>query len=196
MSIAHASSGALTAPVPSTRAVRFGLARNMGHAGPPSASAGVAKTSTKRSAAKFLMGTTLRRFARRAGDWAARRATGVRRLFRKGPAEGWGDATLKFRNRVIGLVRHRWGRLTVTSLVGHLSLYAVLVVTLRAIGVSEAEVGWIEIMAVFAFVRLLTAIPLTPGGLGIIGVVTGAVIAITISLAAFWLVAQLSGVLD
>ncbi|MGH9226964.1 MAG: lysylphosphatidylglycerol synthase transmembrane domain-containing protein [Acidimicrobiales bacterium] len=113
--------------------------------------------------------------AHRAGEWTGRRLSRVRRLFRKPPAEGWGEATLKFRNRVIGLVRERWGRLTVTSLVGHLSLFAVLVVTLRSIGVSEAEVGWIEALAVFAFVRLLTAVPLTPGGLGIIelGLITG-----------------------
>jgi uncharacterized protein (TIRG00374 family) len=56
----------------------------------------------------------------------------------------------------------------VTSLVGHLSLFLVLMVTLRDIGVSNAEVNWVEAQAVFAFVRLLTAIPLTPGGLGII----------------------------
>jgi putative heme transporter len=109
-------------------------------------------------------------YAERAGAWAGRAASGIRRLFHKPPAEGWGDATLKFRNRVIGLVRHRWLRLTVTTLVGHLSLFAVLMVTLRDIGVSEAEVSWIEALAVFAFVRLLTAIPLTPGGLGIIEV--------------------------
>lgn len=109
-------------------------------------------------------------YAERAGEWAGRRATGIRRLLHKGPADGWGLATLKFRNRVIGLVRARWIRLTVTSLVGHLSLFAVLLVTLRDIGVSEAEVSWIEALAVFAFVRLLTAIPLTPGGLGIIEV--------------------------
>ena len=33
-------------------------------------------------------------------------------------------------------------------------------------------------------------------GLGVIGVVSGAVIAIVVSVAAFWMVAQLSGVLD
>jgi uncharacterized protein (TIRG00374 family) len=58
--------------------------------------------------------------------------------------------------------------LTLSSLVGHLSLYAVLLVTLRDVGVSNDEVSWVQVLAVFAFVRLLTAIPLTPGGLGIV----------------------------
>ena len=107
-------------------------------------------------------------FAERAGERAGRMAGPVRRLLGKGPAEGWGRATVKFRERVVGLVRHSWIRLTVTSLVGHFSLFTVLLVTLRDIGVSQDEVGWIQALAVFAFVRLLTAVPLMPGGLGIV----------------------------
>jgi uncharacterized protein (TIRG00374 family) len=56
----------------------------------------------------------------------------------------------------------------VWSLVSHLSLYAVLVVALRDVGVSDAEVSWAQVLAVFAFARLATAIPLTPGGLGFV----------------------------
>jgi uncharacterized protein (TIRG00374 family) len=65
--------------------------------------------------------------------------------------------------------------LTVSSLIGHLSLFALLVATLRAVGVSQSEVSWIEAFAVFAFVRLITAIPLTPGGIGIVelGLISG-----------------------
>jgi uncharacterized protein (TIRG00374 family) len=107
-------------------------------------------------------------FAERAGERAARIAGPVRRLIHRPPAQGWGRATLRFRERIVGLVRHSWIRLTVTSLVGHFSLFLVLMVTLRDIGVSESEVSWIEALAVFAFVRLLTAVPLMPGGLGIV----------------------------
>jgi uncharacterized protein (TIRG00374 family) len=105
------------------------------------------------------------RFAARAGDAAGRLLTRPRRLFHRGPAVGWGDATVKFRGRVVGLVRRSWIMLTLSSLVGHLSLYAVLLVTLRDVGVSNDEVSWVQVLAVFAF---LTAIPLTPGGLGIV----------------------------
>lgn len=114
-------------------------------------------------------------FARRMGDAAARWFSSVRRLFGKGPVDGWGDATAKFRNRTIGLVRHAWARLTIATLVSHLSLYVVLLVALRHIGVSNGEVSWAEALAVFAFVRLLTAIPITPGGLGVVelGLIAG-----------------------
>ena len=81
---------------------------------------------------------------------------------------GWELATVKFRNRTIDLVSHRWISITVWSLVSHLSLYAVLLVALRDVGVSNAEVGWAEVLAVFAFARLVTAIPITPGGAGLV----------------------------
>lgn len=114
-------------------------------------------------------------FARRAGDRAAAWISRLRRRMGKGPVEGWGDATVKFRGRTIGLVSHAWKRLTVTTVVSHLSLFAVLLMALRHIGVSNAEVHWAEILAVFAFVRLLTAIPITPGGLGVVelGLIAG-----------------------
>jgi uncharacterized membrane protein YbhN (UPF0104 family) len=114
-------------------------------------------------------------FARRAGDGAAAWMSRVRRRLGKGPVEGWGDATAKFRSRTIGLVSHAWKRLTITTIVSHLSLFAVLLVALRHIGVANAEVHWTEVLAVFAFVRLLTAIPITPGGLGVVelGLIAG-----------------------
>jgi uncharacterized protein (TIRG00374 family) len=36
--------------------------------------------------------------------------------------------------------------------------------------VSNQEVSWIEVLAIFSFARLLTAVPITPGGLGIVEV--------------------------
>ena len=107
-------------------------------------------------------------FARRAGLVGERAMSSLRRVVRRGPVHGWDHAVTRFRNRVIGLVRHRWRALTLSTLVGHLSLYAVLLVSLRAVGVPQDEVSWVEVLAAFAFARLLTAIPLTPGGVGIV----------------------------
>ena len=81
---------------------------------------------------------------------------------------GWDLAVVKFRNRVIGLVRYRWIRLTAATILSHAALYLVLLTSLRVMGVSEDEVGWARVLAVFAFARLLTAIPLTPGGVGVV----------------------------
>jgi putative heme transporter len=106
--------------------------------------------------------------SRRFGLLAGRVATRLLRLVRRPPVAGWELATVKFRARTIGLVERRWIPITATSLVSHLSLYLVLLVALRDVGVSDAEVGWAEVLAVFAFARLATAIPLTPGGIGFV----------------------------
>src|SRR5215204_6395096 len=106
--------------------------------------------------------------ARRVGVLAGRVASRVLGLVGRRPVAGWELATVKFRARTIDLVEHRWIAITVTSLVSHLSLYLVLLVALRDVGVSDAEVSWAEVLAVFAFARLTTAIPLTPGGLGLV----------------------------
>jgi uncharacterized membrane protein YbhN (UPF0104 family) len=34
--------------------------------------------------------------------------------------------------------------------------------------VSDDEVSWIKVLAAFAFIRLLSAVPVTPGGLGVV----------------------------
>jgi len=107
-------------------------------------------------------------FARRVGLVSQQIATRLRSVFRKGPATGWDLAVVKFRSRVLGLVRHRWIGLTAATIVSHLSLYLVLLAALRTMGVSEQEVGWAQVLAVFAFARLVTAIPLTPGGVGVV----------------------------
>jgi putative heme transporter len=106
--------------------------------------------------------------ARRFGLLAGRVASRLLRLVGRPPVAGWELATVKFRSRTVDLVEHRWLAITVTSLVSHLSLYAVLLLTLRHLGVADAEVGWAEVMAVFAFARLATAIPITPGGAGLV----------------------------
>ena len=98
------------------------------------------------------------------GGWTSR----GRRALGRGPVEGWDLAVVKFRGRVIDLVQRRWLALTVATLAQHLSLFAVLLISLRQIGVSDDEVGWAEALAVLAFARLLTAIPITPGGIGVI----------------------------
>ena len=46
-------------------------------------------------------------------------------------------------------------------------MWLVLLACLRGIGLSQAQVPWQTSLAAFAFVRLLTALPITPGGLGI-----------------------------
>jgi putative heme transporter len=84
------------------------------------------------------------------------------------PVAGWELATTKFRARTMALLQGRWAPITAATLVSHLSLYLVLLVSLRQVGVGEAEVAWTQALAVFAFARLATAVPFTPSGVGVV----------------------------
>lgn len=108
--------------------------------------------------------------ARRIGLAAAAVANRILRILDRPPVHGWELATVKFRGRTELLVKARWLWITISTLVSHLSLFLVLLLCLRHIGVSSQDVGWVEALAVFSFARLLTAIPITPGGLGVVEV--------------------------
>ena len=79
-----------------------------------------------------------------------------------------GDKAVKFRRETIVLARRRWFMLTWTTLLSQLALCFVLVLSLRHMGVSEQELPFVEIFAVYSFSRLLSAVPITPGGVGVI----------------------------
>jgi uncharacterized protein (TIRG00374 family) len=106
--------------------------------------------------------------AERFGILAGRFVSKLLALVRRPPVQGWEIATVKFRNRTVDLLEHGWFPITAATLVSHLSLYLVLLVCLRDVGVSNAEVNWAEVLAVFAFARLATAVPITPGGAGLV----------------------------
>jgi uncharacterized protein (TIRG00374 family) len=104
--------------------------------------------------------------ARRVGAAGGRVATRLRRLVRRRAVSGWDEAAVRFRADTIDLLRERWRRLTVVTVLSHLSLFAVLLLALRHMDVSGAQVSWPEALAAFAVVRLVTALPITPGGVG------------------------------
>jgi putative heme transporter len=108
------------------------------------------------------------RMAEKVGVMSGRFVSRLLALIRRPPVQGWEIATVKFRNRTIDLLEHGWFPITAATLVSHLSLYLVLLVCLWDMGVSNAEVNWAEVLAVFAFARLATAIPFTPGGAGVV----------------------------
>ena len=108
------------------------------------------------------------RMAERVGIVAGRFVSRLLAVIRRPPVQGWEIATVKFRNRTVDLLEHGWFPITAATLVSHLSLYLVLLVCLRDVGVSNAEVNWAEVLAVFAFARLATAVPITPGGAGVV----------------------------
>jgi putative heme transporter len=128
--------------------------------------------------AAFVLALSSPRQARRVGDLAARLVTRALRVFRRSPVAWGGESFARFRSRALGLLRRRWHVLTIATLVGHLTVFVVLLACLRVVGVSGDEISWIQAFAAWSLVRILGAIPLTPGGLGIVEVgLSGALVA-------------------
>jgi putative heme transporter len=116
----------------------------------------------------FAFGLSSDRRAARLGGALATAASPLRRLARRRGRPAWERGAVAFRTQAVALLRRRWHWLSLTTLASHLSLFVVLVLALRHVGVAEAEVSWVEALAAFALIRLLSAVPVTPGGLGVI----------------------------
>jgi uncharacterized protein (TIRG00374 family) len=106
--------------------------------------------------------------ARKVGDLAARLVSRLKRFARRKPVQWGGESFVRFRAATIGLLRRRWHVLTLATLVGHLSVFCVLLVCLRVLDVPASEVTVVEAFAAWSVVRVLGSLPLTPGGLGIV----------------------------
>jgi uncharacterized protein (TIRG00374 family) len=105
-------------------------------------------------------------FARRADTVLHRALRASCRLARRPPPSAAG-ALLGFRERAAGLLAARGWRITAATAASNLTLWLVLLASLRGLGLSQAQVPWETSLAAFAFARLLTVLPLTPGGAGI-----------------------------
>jgi putative heme transporter len=106
-------------------------------------------------------------FALRAGGALQRVLEIACRLARRRPPCDVPGSLLGFRRRAAALIAARGWRITAATAASHVLLWLVLLACLRGAGLSQAQVPWQTSLAAFAFVRLLTAVPITPGGLGI-----------------------------
>ena len=89
------------------------------------------------------------------------------RLARRAPSSSAAGSLPGFRDRAGALLAARGWRITAATVASHLMLWLVLLACLRAVSLSQAQLPWQTSLAAFAFIRLLTALPITPGGLGI-----------------------------
>jgi putative heme transporter len=105
--------------------------------------------------------------ALRAGHLWDRVASFALRIVKRGPVRGSGRALARFREDSIDLIRRRWWAMILCVLVGTMTVFLVLIVALRVTGIGSGQVSLIEAFTAWSLVRLLTALPLTPGGIGI-----------------------------
>lgn len=118
--------------------------------------------------AGFATGLSSASLARRVGDVAARIVSRALCLIRRKPVTWNGASFVRFRGKAISLLRKRWHVLTIATLAGHLTVYLVLLGSLRVLDVSAHTVSAVEAFAAWSLVRLLGSLPITPGGLGVV----------------------------
>ncbi|MGO8891918.1 MAG: lysylphosphatidylglycerol synthase transmembrane domain-containing protein [Streptosporangiaceae bacterium] len=106
-------------------------------------------------------------FALRAGRALQLALVMACRVVRRSASFDVPGSLLGFRDRAGALIAARGWRITAATAASNLTLWLVLLACLRCIGLSQAQVPWQTSLAAFAFVRLLTVLPITPGGLGI-----------------------------
>jgi uncharacterized protein (TIRG00374 family) len=104
-------------------------------------------------------------FALRADSALHRALTIACRVARKQPPPT--GSLQGFRERARVLLAARGWRISAATAVSSVTLWLVLLASLRGVGLSQAQVPWQTSLAAFAFVRLLTVLPITPGGAGV-----------------------------
>lgn len=118
--------------------------------------------------AGFVLVLLSDRLAEDIGNVAARFANWGLRKIRRGPVKWDGRSFERFRDEAGDLLERRWHLLTLAALAGSLTVFLILLVSLRVLGVSAAEVTGVEAFAAWSLARLVGSVPITPGGLGVI----------------------------
>ena len=109
-----------------------------------------------------------RRAALWLGDAAARVGAWVARLLRRSPPAWSGEALVRVREERLSHLRRRWPALTLATLGNQLTAYLIFELSLRAVGVSLASVPPSETFLAWAIGRVISSLPLTPGGIGVV----------------------------
>ena len=104
--------------------------------------------------------------ALRVGHLAERLVNPLTRRFGHGRTVDLTGKLLGFRSSVVGVVETRWVPVTLSTLLLQLTSWAILLLALRGLTRDGAAVTWSESLAAFSFARVVSFIPVTPGGLG------------------------------
>jgi len=117
------------------------------------------------------------RMATEIGDLAARAVNRLRRRFGRAPVAWGGESFEAFRQDAATLLRRRWHVLTLATYAGSLTVFILLLLSLRACNVPGSDVSLVEAFAAWSLARLLGSFPITPGGIGIVELgLTGALV--------------------
>ena len=105
--------------------------------------------------------------ARKTGEFGGRVISAALKPFKKGPVTTLGESAVEFRKQTVSVARTRWPALTSAAVVNQISAFLILLFAFRGLGIRSEQMHWTEAFAAFAFARVISSIPITPGGAGI-----------------------------
>jgi uncharacterized protein (TIRG00374 family) len=108
------------------------------------------------------------RTATEIGDLTAKAVNVVRRRFGRDTVAWGGESFEAFRQDAVDLLRRRWHVLALATYGGSLTVFLLLLLSLRACHVPGSDVSVVEAFAAWSLARLLGSFPITPGGIGIV----------------------------
>jgi uncharacterized membrane protein YbhN (UPF0104 family) len=100
------------------------------------------------------------------GRLADRVVNWVRHFFRKPATDRIERSLSEFKGQTAHIVRRRGWLLSGATLANQLAGFVVVLIIVRAVGITTGHVTLIAVFTSFAVARLAGAIPVTPGGLG------------------------------
>ncbi len=103
--------------------------------------------------------------ARKIGGWAQKPLNAVLGKFKKA-APDVSSILVQFHEQAADLIKTHWKALTITNIAAQMAPMLVLWAALEGLGVTHAQLSLVELFAAFSIALVLTAFPITPGGLG------------------------------
>jgi uncharacterized membrane protein YbhN (UPF0104 family) len=106
--------------------------------------------------------------ALRLGNAAAEFTAWIKGIFHRPPPEWSGESLVRLREERLVLLRRRWPVLTAATLGNQLSAFLVFVFCLQAVGIPFSTLPLSEAFLAWAIGRVISSLPLTPGGIGVV----------------------------
>jgi putative heme transporter len=129
------------------------------------------------AAGAFALVLVSGRMASEIGRLTAKAVNRVRSTFGRATVAWGGESFDAFRRDASDLLRRRWHSLALATYAGSLTVFVLLLLSLRACDVPGSDVSVVEAFAAWSLARLLGSVPITPGGIGIVELgLTGALV--------------------
>jgi uncharacterized protein (TIRG00374 family) len=119
-----------------------------------------------------------RRLGRGAGLAAHRIASWFRISTPNTLADDLADRAARFRDQTGRIIRSRSHMAAPGAYAQQAALFAILLVSVRSVGITPDQLDWVAIFAAFALVQIITSVPVTPAGLGVAEVAYVALLAV------------------